>query len=203
MLDTSGLRDEEIILFKDFYKEVTSNFRTEIIDDLDIPFKTFELFKGYRSIEHRQSLQINNSFGKAYLAIIQVEYNYIGSKGYSFSHLEFQVWGFASLSTDFGHLYIRPETFTDKIVEFFNHIEIDFPDDKIFSDRFYVLSKDRQKAEHLLGGNFRTALKETELKQFQLEILNTTLVLGENKTIANCDIKALGNLLLKVTDINF
>ena len=51
--------------------------------------------------------------------------------------------------------------------------------------------------------NFRTALKTTTLKRFQLEIVEKWSALGESKAIANCDVKALGELLLKVTDINF
>ena len=48
--------------------------------------------------------------------------------------------------------------------------------------------------------NFRTALKTTT---FQLEIVEKWSALGESKAIANGDVKALGELLLKVTDINF
>lgn len=202
MLSTFGLRDDEIALFNNFYKDVASNFKTEIVDDLNIPFQKFELFKHYHHIGHRQTLQINDNFGKAYLAIIQVEYTYTGTRGGSHTQLEFQVWGFAFLSKSFGHVYIRPETLTDKAIELFNPLELDFPDDKSFSKRFYVLSNDRLKTELLLDKNFRTALKSTTLEKFQLEISDKSVAIGENKNLANCNVKSLGNLLLNITNVH-
>jgi hypothetical protein len=117
--------------------------------------------------------------------------------------MEFQIWGFNCLAKDFGHVLIRRETYTDKIVEFFTPIEIDFADDKDFSNQFYVVSEDRQKGELLLSDKFRALLKATSLKGFQLEILGNVLAVGQKKTVASSDLKSVSELVYELANIHF
>lgn len=203
MLDTYGLRDEDVLLFDNFYNELNARFKTEIVDDLDIPFEKFELFRSYHHVGHQQSVKINDNYGKSYLAIIQVEYTYIAGKGGSRKELEFQVWGFTLLPRHFGHVLIRPETYADKLIEIFTAIETDFPDDKAFSNKFYVLSEDKQQSGLLFNDKFRSLLKATSLKGFQLEVLGNVLAIGQQRTVASCDLKSIGDLVYEFANIPF
>ena len=61
-------------------------------------------------------------------------------------------------TADAGHVMLRPETLADKINEFFKRIEIDFPGDRLFSRKHYVLADDASSAERLLTLDVRRCL---------------------------------------------
>jgi len=75
-----------------------------------------------------------------------------------------------------GRLTLRPETLPDKINEFFIHAEIDFPCDKLFSKKHYVLGEDVHTAERLLTTNVRTSLNA--VPQAVLESITGAAVLA-------------------------
>jgi hypothetical protein len=79
---------------------------------------------------------------------------------------------------------IRPETLTDKIIELIHPIELDFAEDKAFSDTFYVLISDHQKAIAGIDRNFRNAVMDIRENDFVIEIVNHTLLIGNRKPIA-------------------
>lgn len=61
-------------------------------------------------------------------------------------------------TADAGHLMLRPETLADKVNEFFRRVELDFPGDRVFSRRHYVLAADEVAAERLLNAEVRSRL---------------------------------------------
>ena len=79
---------------------------------------------------------------------------------------------------------IRPETLTDKILELIHPIELDFKEDKAFSDTFYVLIDDHQKAVTGINRNFRNAVMDIREDDFLIEIVNHTLVIGNKQSIS-------------------
>jgi len=61
-------------------------------------------------------------------------------------------------TADAGHVMLRPETLADKVNELFRRVELDFPGDRIFSRKHYVLAEDARAAERLLTQEARQTL---------------------------------------------
>src|ERR1700709_983939 len=78
---------------------------------------------------------------------------------------------------------IRPETLKDKILELVHPIELDFAEDKAFSDTFHVLINDHEKAIAAINRNFRNAVLDVRADDFIIEIVEHTLVIGNRKPI--------------------
>ena len=78
---------------------------------------------------------------------------------------------------------IRPETLTDKLIELVHPVELDFDDDKAFSDTFYVLVNDRYKAESAMNRDFRNVVMDMRHEDVVIEIINHTLIIGNRKPV--------------------
>src|SRR5689334_21965731 len=80
MLDTSTLNEEEKKLFQDFYSQVHQHFKTEVIDDIEIPLHKLALFGNYSHYAYQQTLKIKEGSENSYITIVQVEYSSLGGK---------------------------------------------------------------------------------------------------------------------------
>jgi hypothetical protein len=203
MLDITGLNPAETILFADFYNKVSKKYDVEIDDDVEIPLNKLALFRNYNSYAYQQSIRIKEGSENAFITILQVEYSTTGVRYSRHSVLEFQVWSFCFLPKKFGNIVIRPETFRDKLIEFFQPLEMNFPDDHEFCDNFYVLAKDQQKAQALFNSKFREEVKSLQLKSFSIEILEDFLIMGTNKSLGNEDTIALAEFAFRASEIKY
>ena len=75
-------------------------------------------------------------------------------------------------------MFIKSESFADKIRELFQPLEIDIEEDGEFSRRFYVLAKDREKGQALLTTRFCSILKSWMRKDLEMEILSNILLIN-------------------------
>lgn len=203
MLNTFGLSKEEKILFNEFYDQISTKYSGHVVDDINIPLYKVELFKNYSHYAYQQALKIYEKFSQAYIGIIQVKYNYCVPKGGSRNVLEFQTWAWAYLPKKFGHLVIKRETFKDKLIELFQPLELDFPEDKKFSKKFYVLTKDPQKANELLNDKLRQELNDLRIDNFQMEVVDNFLIIGNNKSLGNDEVLDLANFVKRICDIHY
>ena len=126
-------------------------------------------------------IKIGSSMSEIHLMFPEVAYN-ATARG-TFRTTEFQIWGTVLLKKDYGHVFIRTETFLDKIHELINPIELDFEDDKEFSKTFFVLTTDKQKTELQLTPLFRKLMMEIPLKDIMIEISGNRLITGNKKVI--------------------
>jgi hypothetical protein len=63
-------------------------------------------------------------------------------------------------------------------------VELDFKEDMPFSDTFYVLVNDHQKAVAAIDRNFRNAVMDIREDDFIIEIVNHTLIIGNRKPVS-------------------
>ena len=84
---------------------------------------------------------------------------------------------------NFGRVLIRRETLADKFIELMHPVELDFKEDKPFSDTFYVLVNDHQKAVSAIDRNFRNAVMDIRGDDFIIEIVDHTLIIGNHKPV--------------------
>jgi len=180
--DTIGLCTEEIDRFHDTYKALKSKFPIETTGTIDFHLEQFEIFNSYIDVNLRDSFAIKHQQNDSYLFFLETQTKN-HEKGSVAGCMEHQTWALAYLKHDFGRVLIRRETLADKIFELVHPVELDFEEDKPFSDTFYVLVNDRIKAAKAIDRNFRNAVMDVREDNFIIEIVEHTLVIGDRKPI--------------------
>jgi hypothetical protein len=178
----TGLCAEEIERLHETYKALKEKFGIQFTGHINFHLEQFEIFKSYPEINIRDCYvikRVNNN--DTYILFIEAHSKTIGEKGGIANRCEYQTWALAYLKHDFGRVMIRRETLTDKIIELIHPIELDFEEDKPFSDTFYVLVNDHKKAVSAINRNFRNAVMDIREDDFLIEIVDHTLIIGNKK----------------------
>jgi hypothetical protein len=180
--DTTGLCTEEIERFNDTYKALKAKFPVETTGTIDFHLEQFETFNSYIGVNLRDSFVIKHQQNDSYLFFLETQTKNF-SKGSTAACKEYQTWALAYLKHDFGRVLIRRETLADKIIELVHPVELDFEEDKPFSDTFYVLVNDRAKASKAIDRHFRNAVMDVRGDDFIIEIVEHTLVISDRRPI--------------------
>ena len=181
--DTIGLCSEEIDRFHDTYKVLKAKFQVETTGTIDFHLEQFEIFNSYMDFNIRDSFVIKHQLSDSYIFFLETQTKN-WTKGHVAGCTEYQTWALAYLKHDFGRVLIRRETLADKIIELVHPVELDFEEDKAFSDTFYVLVNDRAKATRAIDRHFRNAVMDVREDDFIIEIIEHTLVIGDRKPIS-------------------
>src|ERR1700744_1697086 len=182
--DTAGLSLEGVDKFYKTYKSLRSRFQLQVTGNIDFNLEQFEVFKQYTGIKTRGSFVIKQCDNDCYIFFIEAHVKHVGLNGHVSEHNEYQTWALAYLKHDFGRVLIRRETLADKIKELIHPVELDFAEDKAFSDTFYVLINDHKKAVAGMDRNFRNAVMDIRDDDFVIEIIEHTLIIGNKKPIS-------------------
>lgn len=166
------------------YTTLKNTYQLEIDTDLSININDFDIFSHNELNSYGAVFRILKNSRAFYINFLEILYR-TGVGRYSpNTHLEYQTWGFINLKNNFSHILIKPETFLDKIHDMINPVDLDFEDDKEFSKKFLVVTNDRQKAQMQMTQNFRNCIKQIELNEFVIEILENKLIIGDKKVVS-------------------
>jgi hypothetical protein len=183
--NTVGLCSEDIDCFNDTFKALKAKFNIEIPGHIDFNLNQFDVFENYLGVDLLGSFVINHLNCDSYIFFIQTHYKVTPPKGMgSYVDNSCQIWALAYLKKDFGRVLIRRETLADKIIELVHPVELDFEDDKPFSDTFYVLVNDHQKAINAIDRNFRNAVMDTRKDNFIIEVVEHNLIIGNTDPVS-------------------
>lgn len=183
--DTTGLGEEDKNRFSAVHSALRSKFNIQPTGHIDFNLQQFEAFKNYLDISVRNSYVIRqDNNNDCYVLFIDTLSKNKHENGHITDHHDHQVWALAYLKQDFGRVKIRPETLTDKILELVHPIELDFPEDRAFSDTFYLLISDHEKALAAIDRNFRNTVMDIREYDLLIEIVEHTLVIGSHKPIS-------------------
>jgi hypothetical protein len=175
--DTADLTSDIIDLFSDTYEALKAKFGIQVTGNIDFQLEQFEVFSGY-DVNIRGSYALKHENGNdCYVLFVETHSSTMG-KYERVHHYQYQTWALAYVKNDFDRVLIRRETLTDKIIELVHPVEVDFEDDKAFSDTFYVLVNDRDKAVRGIDRNFRNAVMDIREDGFMVEIIGHTLIAG-------------------------
>jgi hypothetical protein len=94
------------------------------------------LMKEYDAFQIHKLAKFSDSNYETYIIIIEVDYSISRGK-YPSRFTENQIIGLKKLNRAYGNIFIRPETFEDKVSKLFIKSEIDFPDYPKFSLRYF------------------------------------------------------------------
>ena len=114
---------------------------------------------------------------------------------------EYQTYALAYLKRNLGRVLIRPETLVDKLIELIHPHEIDFKEDKAFSDIFYVVANDHEKAVAGIDRNLRNAIMDVREDDFIIEIVEHTLIIGSKKPITPDNAVHLAEFVSRVAEM--
>src|SRR5471030_1109492 len=182
--DTFNLGCDDIDRLYDIYKTLKSKFNIEFTGNIDFDLTQFEVFRNYFDVTLRGSYVIKHFGKESYILFIETDRRSIDRTGNMHDVCENHTWALAYLKRDFGRVLIRRETLADKIIELVHPVELDFAEDKPFSDTFYVLVNDRQKAENAIERNFRNAVMDIREDNFTVEIVEHTLLIGNQQPVS-------------------
>ena len=184
LFDTVGLTSETIDLFHDTFTTLQEKFDIQPTGDIDFHLQDLEVFRNYQDVVTRGSFVIKNWRSDCYILFIEVAYsNPSASRLGDIHYREYQTWALAYLKHDFGRVLIRKETLADKIIELVHPVEIDFPEDKAFSDTFYVVANDHLKVVANMNRDFRNSVMDVRHDDFIIEISDHTLIIGDRKPV--------------------
>lgn len=182
--DTAGLCSDDIDRFDAVYKALRAKFNIQFTGHINFHLEDFGLFKSYQDITVRDSYVIKHMGNDCYILFVELHEQRVPVKGRMYDYYEYHVFALAYLKKDFGRVMIRPETLKDKLLELIHPIELDFDEDKAFSDTFYVLVSDHQKAVSAIDRNFRNATMDMRHEDFVIEVVNHALIIGNDKLAA-------------------
>ncbi|MBV8388222.1 MAG: hypothetical protein JO080_00325, partial [Mucilaginibacter sp.] len=91
---------------------------------------------------------------------------------------KYQVWASATLRNDFGRLTITQEKVADKMENPGHPTEVYFKDDPAFSKKFNVVAANKSKALRSMTKAFRNVIADTAKTNWEIEIVNSSLVIG-------------------------
>lgn len=104
------------------------------------------LMKEYEDFQIYKSAKVSDSMYDTFIIIVGVAYSITRGK-YPAKYSETQIIGIKKLNRNYGHIFIKPETFEDKISELFVKSEIDFADYPKFSFRYFCVTDNEVKAK--------------------------------------------------------
>ena len=168
----------------EIYTALKTNYDTEIDSDFSINIRDFSIFNANELNSHGATFRITNNSRPFYLEFIEILYRTGGQRYSSGIYMEYQTWGTINLKNSFGHIIIKPETFLDKIHDLINPVDMDFEDDKEFSNKFLVVTNDKLKAQMQITKNFRNCIMQIQLKEFIIEIVDNKLIVGDRKIVS-------------------
>jgi hypothetical protein len=168
---------------QEIYNTLELDYTIDLDNTYNFDIKTFASFEQNKVNDWGPFIRISNEHKFFYLAFIEVR-DYLPRDKYSSAgSIEYQTWGTLKLAKNYGHILIRPESLIDKILEFINPIQLDFPEDKKFSRGFFVLTDDKFKADFFFTPTLRELIKAIDVKDFIIEIFGDRLIIGNKKVI--------------------
>jgi len=207
--DTVGLDADEVDALDDVYKAITAKFSISPESEADPQIHKFDLINCNEDSYHHSDislggvLKINHTAHECCLVFIKIRYYTTNraSRGEGLDDYRYKAWGYVNLKKDFGRVLIRRETFTDKVLSIIHPVELEFEDDKAFSRKFYVVANDPDKAFAAMNFDFRNVIMDIKNENMIIEIVNNTLIIGNNYWLDTDEIVYTAEIAAKIASL--
>lgn len=169
------------------YQQLVDDSIAIIDNELGIEESSHKNFKGFLMFKSLRAIIVKSFKAKALplnLIVSIAEYRtaFPTAKN-SNSGTDQYIFGCFELHKRFPKTYITKETIREKITDLFLKIETDFPDNKMFSRRFHVLTQDSKGLRDLM--TFKNLDELTEFPEMEVEIQeNFCLFRNSRKSIS-------------------
>lgn len=181
--DTIDTDADDIRALESIYRSLKEKFTIGLPIEIDIQLNQFDIFSNYPGASIGGTLLIDHPESGCYLIFVKVPTHIQNGRGPSINYYKYQVWAYATLRNDFGRVIIKRETFIERLLNAIHPVELKFEDDSTFNKNFNVVANDQQKASNAMTPDFRNAIKDIKLKNFIIEIVNSSLLIGSIELI--------------------
>jgi hypothetical protein len=177
-----------------------SNVHDSEIEKIHKLLNRFDSLKNYPMVVISEVISLIKNHQESYLPLLSINFTTrnIGCSLNSKTFAEFELVGLAVLKKEYGLVLIRPETWTDKLTEIINPVEIDFDLDEDFSDRFYVLTNDKAKLTKVVNLSFLHTIKDFE--GLEIEISENVLLARLHKSYTYENAKFMVDFITQIND---
>ncbi|MGC4038296.1 MAG: hypothetical protein QM764_20200 [Chitinophagaceae bacterium] len=200
LFDEYDIASPSIQLIAEIYEDIEKILPVSHKKSAPVNFKEFELFNYYEINHLGPVFIINETAVSFYLNFVEVAYSKnSGNIHTSKTCIDLQTWGMIYLKENYGHIVIKPESILDKIHDLINPIELDFKEDKIFSNKFYVITNNKGIAEARMNQAFRDCVQSLDVPEFLIEIKDNKLIVGNRKVLQHSDALGFVKFLEKIS----
>jgi len=181
--DITHIDADEVQALEATYLLLRAKFKVSISADTTFNTRNFDVFNNNEPTDIGGTLLINHPESGCYLHFLKVPAPGKKGRGPARNHYKYQVWASATLRNDFGKMVVRRETMVDKVLDPVHPTELYFKDDPAFSKKFNVVAVDKQKAARSMTKAFRNVIAELGKTDWEIEIVNSSLVVGSAQPI--------------------
>lgn len=181
--DTIDTDADDIQALENIYISLKEKFSVGLPIEMDIQLNQFEIFSNCPGASIGGTLLINHPEMGCYLLFVKVPTHIQNGRGPSINYYKYQVWAYVTLRNDFGRVIIKRETFIERLLNTIHPVELKFDDEPSFNKNFNVIANDKHKALDAMTPDFRNAIKNIKQKNFIIEIVNSSLLIGSIELI--------------------
>ena len=171
--DITNIDADEVRVLQATYLLLKAKFKVSISEDQTFEIRDFDVFNHIDPENIGGTLLINHPESGCYLIFLKIP-----DAGSDKDKYKYEICASATLRNEFGRLAITRETVTDKMANPGHPTEMYFKDDPAFSKKFNVAAADKQKASRAMTKAFRNVITETGKTNWEIEIVNSSLVIG-------------------------
>lgn len=140
----------------------------ERIGEMLSGFATFKMYTSYRLVE---AVSMTRGHERAYLCLLALTDTIKQARSpLAERHItDLELHGLAFLKKDYGRMYIKPETFTDKLLDLLTRSDVDFDFDPEFSRKYYVVSNDKDSLRYKITPRFLQTIRKYDGLEIEIE----------------------------------
>lgn len=123
----------------------------------------FDSFQSYQEVFLYGSARINQGDTTSYFTVVSLNYQQETLTAYQVQQsglTEFTYVGLTRLNKDYGTVFIRPETTTEWVIEWFYPTNVRFEADKDFSKHYRVIADDEALLKEQVTGEFLALIQQ-------------------------------------------
>ncbi|QJD96068.1 hypothetical protein HH214_09365 [Mucilaginibacter robiniae] len=175
--DTYGIDDEQVLCLKETCEMLSEKYRTQVVNLHQRKDLVNAYLKGFEG-NIAGVLLIDNQFKQCLLVILKVMFQ--GSRLFmpnpELRHNTLRVVALARLKRNFGTVFIRRKTLTDRLLNPFLPVALNFKGFKSFNRQFYVTSDDPERALQVIDARVIELLMNLCKQDFAVNITGRQLV---------------------------
>lgn len=171
--DINNIDADEVQALEATYQLLKEIFKVSISQDKTFDIRDFDVFSHVDPDNIGGTLLINHPESGCYLIFLKLNDPQTGKDQY-----KYQVWAAVTLRNDFGRLTVTQEKVADKMENPAHPAEIYFKDDPAFSKKFNVVAVNKSQAQRSMTKAFRNVITDTAKTNWEIEIVNSSLVIG-------------------------
>lgn len=105
-----------------------------------------------------------------------------------------QLWAVLTTNNNYEHTLLRCESIKNKIIDFFIKQDIEYKDDKEFSNNFYIMSNDLEIAKNYFSVEMRKAILKFKGSKIIIELKGDKIYVGTENNFQE-DASLLNNIV--------